>query len=101
MQETPGTKIILLITKDETPDGQTPYTVSMYLYDDLMDAAKPGDRLEVTGIFRAVPVRTNPRKREVKAQFKTYLDVVHLKRTNKAKVDVDDSIKDAKENKSG
>ena len=89
MQETP----------DETPDGQTPYTVSMYLYDELMDAAKPGDRLEVTGIYRAVPVRVNPRRRQVKAQFRTYLDVVHLKRTNKARLEVDDSIKNSAENK--
>lgn len=72
----------------------------MYLYDDLMDAGKPGDRLEITGIYRAVPVRVNPRRRVVKAQFKTYLDVVHLKRTNKAKVEVDDSIGKASENKS-
>jgi DNA replication licensing factor MCM4 len=31
-------------TPDETPDGQTPYTVSMYVYDELVDVGKPGDR---------------------------------------------------------
>ena len=29
---------------DETPDGQTPYTVTLFCYDDLVDVAKPGDR---------------------------------------------------------
>jgi DNA replication licensing factor MCM4 len=33
-------------TPDETPDGQTPYTVSMYVYDELVDVGKPGDRYE-------------------------------------------------------
>jgi DNA replication licensing factor MCM4 len=29
---------------DEVPDGQTPQTVSLYLYDELVDVAKAGDR---------------------------------------------------------
>jgi DNA replication licensing factor MCM4 len=29
---------------DSIPDGQTPQTVSICLYDDLVDVAKPGDR---------------------------------------------------------
>ncbi|KAJ8323951.1 hypothetical protein BDV3_002130 [Batrachochytrium dendrobatidis] len=79
-------------TPDQTPDGQTPYTVSLCVYDDLVDVGKPGDRMEVTGIFRGVPVRTNPRRRSVKALFKTYLDVVHIKRTDKKRLGVDKSI---------
>ncbi|TPX51817.1 hypothetical protein SeMB42_g00520 [Synchytrium endobioticum] len=82
MQETP----------DETPDGQTPYTCALYLYDDLVDVAKPGDRLEITGIFRGVPVRINARQRTVKSLFKTYLDVVHIKKTDKKRLGVDKSI---------
>ncbi|KAH6570542.1 hypothetical protein BASA50_008269 [Batrachochytrium salamandrivorans] len=79
-------------TPDQTPDGQTPYTVSLCVYDDLVDVGKPGDRMEVTGIFRGVPVRSNPRQRSVKALFKTYLDVVHIKRTDKRRLGVDKSI---------
>ena len=60
------------------PDGQTPHTVSLSVYDELVDLAKPGDRLSVTGIFRSVPVRVNPRQRTMKSLFKTYLDVVHI-----------------------
>ena len=66
-------------TPDAVPDGQTPHTVSLSVYDELVDVAKPGDRLVVTGIFRSVPVRVNPRQRTIKNLFKTFLDVVHIK----------------------
>lgn len=66
-------------TPDAVPDGQTPHTVSVSVYDELVDAAKPGDRVVATGIFRSVPVRVNPRQRTVRSLFRTYVDVVHLK----------------------
>jgi DNA replication licensing factor MCM4 len=66
-------------TPDAVPDGQTPHTVSLSVYDELVDVTKPGDRLVVTGIFRSVPVRVNPRQRTIKNLFKTFLDVVHVK----------------------
>jgi DNA replication licensing factor MCM4 len=78
-------------TPDETPDGQTPYTVSFCVYDELMDVAKPGDRVEITGIFRGVPVRVNPRQRAIKSLFKTYVDIVHIKRTDKKRIGIDKS----------
>ncbi|CAO3669152.1 unnamed protein product [Umbelopsis ramanniana] len=79
-------------TPDSIPDGQTPQTVSICLYDDLVDVAKPGDRLEITGIFRGVPVRVNPRQRTIKALFRTYLDVVHIKRSDQKRLAIDRSI---------
>lgn len=45
--------------------------------------------LEITGIFRGVPVRVNPRQRTIRALFRTYLDVVHIKRTDKKRMQVD------------
>ncbi|KAJ3477536.1 hypothetical protein NLI96_g10401 [Meripilus lineatus] len=66
-------------TPDAVPDGQTPHTVSLSVYDDLVDVSKPGDRLVVTGVFRSVPVRVNPRQRTIKSLFKTFLDVVHVR----------------------
>ncbi|KAJ7276148.1 MCM2/3/5 family-domain-containing protein [Mycena haematopus] len=66
-------------TPDAVPDGQTPHTVSLSVYDELVDVAKPGDRLIVTGIYRSIPVRVNPRQRTLKSLFKTYLDVVHVR----------------------
>ncbi|KIK52094.1 hypothetical protein GYMLUDRAFT_374163 [Collybiopsis luxurians FD-317 M1] len=66
-------------TPDAVPDGQTPHTVSLSVYDELVDVSKPGDRIFVTGIFRSTPVRVNPRQRTLKSLFKTFIDVVHVK----------------------
>ncbi|ORY57703.1 MCM2/3/5 family-domain-containing protein [Leucosporidium creatinivorum] len=80
-------------TPDAVPDGQTPHTVSLCLYDELVDLVKPGDRINLTGIFRSVPVRLNPRQRVIKSLFKTYLDVVHVKKTDKKRMGVDGSTR--------
>jgi DNA replication licensing factor MCM4 len=66
-------------TPNAVPDGQTPHTISLSAYDEVVDVSKPGDRLVVTGIFHSVPVRVNPRRRTIKSLFKTFLDVVHVK----------------------
>ena len=39
MQETP----------ESIPEGETPHTVTLACYDELVDVAKPGDRVEITG----------------------------------------------------
>ncbi|KAE8231560.1 hypothetical protein CF326_g3420 [Tilletia indica] len=88
-------------TPDVVPDGQTPHTVSLCTYDELVDASKPGDRVEVTGIFRSVPVRVNPRQRTQKSLFKTYLDILHIKRGDARRVAVDLSTREAAEQADG
>ncbi|KAK4702874.1 DNA replication licensing factor MCM4, partial [Phenoliferia sp. Uapishka_3] len=80
-------------TPDAVPDGQTPHTVSLCLYDELVDLVKPGDRIALTGIFRSVPVRLNPRQRVIKSLFKTYVDVVHIKKTDAKRMGVDGSTR--------
>ncbi|OQS02928.1 hypothetical protein THRCLA_04746 [Thraustotheca clavata] len=72
MQETP----------DAIPEGETPYTVMLFAFDDLVDDVRPGDKIEVTGIYRAVPLRATIKQRVVKSVFKTYIDVVHFRRTD-------------------
>jgi len=39
----------------------------------------PGDKVEVTGVLRAQPVRVHPRISKVKSVYKTYLDVIHFR----------------------
>ena len=39
--------------------------------EELVDVAKPGDRIEITGIYRASPIRTNPRRRTCRSIYKT------------------------------
>jgi MCM OB domain/MCM P-loop domain len=69
-------------TPDEVPAGQTPASVISFCFDDLVDCVKPGDKVEVTGVLRAQPVRVNPKISKVKSIYKTYLDVIHFKRIN-------------------
>uniref|UniRef100_A0A2C9JVK5 DNA replication licensing factor MCM4 n=1 Tax=Biomphalaria glabrata TaxID=6526 RepID=A0A2C9JVK5_BIOGL len=65
---------------EDMPPGQTPHTVIMYAHNDLVDHVQPGDRITVTGIYRAVPLRVNPRMRNVKSVYKTHIDVVHFRK---------------------
>ncbi|CCF53540.1 hypothetical protein NDA11_001646 [Ustilago hordei] len=88
-------------TPDVVPDGQTPHTVSMCAYDELVDVSKPGDRVEITGIFRSTPVRVNPRQRSLKSLYKTFVDILHIKRTNGKRLGVDLSTRDASEQAAG
>ncbi|CDK27050.1 unnamed protein product [Kuraishia capsulata CBS 1993] len=78
-------------TPDNIPDGQTPHSVSLCVYDELVDATRAGDRIEVCGIFRSTPVRTNPRQRAVKALYKTYLDIVHIRKIDRKRMSPDES----------
>ena len=70
MQETP----------DVIPEGATPNTVNMCVFDSLVDEAKPGDRVEVTGVYRAVPIRVAPNQRAIRSIYKTYLDIIHIRK---------------------
>lgn len=81
-------------TPDVVPDGQTPHTVSLCAYEELTDVCKAGDRVEVTGIFRSVPVRINPRQRTIKSLFKTFVDVLHVRKSDRKRVGVDASTLD-------
>ncbi|XP_074335653.1 DNA replication licensing factor MCM4 [Apium graveolens] len=79
-------------TPDEIPDGGTPHTVSLLMHDKLVDAGKPGDRVEVTGIYRAMTVRIGSSQRTVKSLFKTYIDCLHLKKTDKSRMNAEDPM---------
>jgi hypothetical protein len=85
--------------------------VTLLAFDDLVDVPRAGDRcvgtrargtganaqaahgtsgrggsvsyrMEVTGIYRATPVRVTPRNRAVHQLYRTYIDVVHFRQTD-------------------
>ena len=62
------------------PAGQTPHTIIMFAHNDLVDGVQPGDRVTVTGIYRAMPLRANPRQRNVLSVYRTHVDVVHFRK---------------------
>jgi DNA replication licensing factor MCM4 len=45
----------------------------------MVDTCQPGDKVEVTGVLRAQPVRVNPKISKVKSIYKTYVDVIHYR----------------------
>merc|ERR1719341_663726 len=67
---------------DDMPAGQTPHTVVLYVHGELVDAVQPGDRVAVTGVYRAVPHRSNPKMRNLMSVYKTHIDVVHFRKTD-------------------
>ena len=76
---------------DDMPPGQTPHTVVLYVHGDLVDRVQPGDRVGVTGIYRAVPQRSNPKMRNINSVYKTHIDVVHFRKTDSSRLqDADD-----------
>ncbi|KXJ96019.1 MCM2/3/5 family-domain-containing protein [Microdochium bolleyi] len=81
-------------TPDAVPAGQTPHSVSVCVYNELVDFCKAGDRIKITGIFRVSPVRVNPRQRSVKSIFKTFVDVVHVAKVDNKRLDADISTLD-------
>ncbi|KAE8725613.1 DNA replication licensing factor MCM4 [Hibiscus syriacus] len=76
-------------TPDEIPEGGTPHTVSLLMHDKLVDAGKPGDRVEVTGIYRAMSVRLGPTQRTVKSLFKACLLLAFARMTAEDPMETD------------
>lgn len=68
------------------PEGETPHAVTMLCFDEMVDNSKPGDRVTVTGIYKAVPMRVNPRLRTLKSVYKTHIDILHVMKDEKSKL---------------
>uniref|UniRef100_A0A672HGB9 DNA replication licensing factor MCM4 n=1 Tax=Salarias fasciatus TaxID=181472 RepID=A0A672HGB9_SALFA len=71
---------------EDMPAGQTPHTTVVYGHNDLVDKVQPGDRVNITGIYRAVPMRVNPRQSNVKSVYKTHIDAIHFRKTDEKRL---------------
>lgn len=87
MQETPET----------VPEGETPHTVHLCAYEELVDFVKPGDRVEAVGIYKAMGVRVNPNQRLLRNVYRTYIDVINFVRTDKKRFNMNMQEKDGED----
>jgi DNA replication licensing factor MCM4 len=78
-------------TPDSVPEGQTPHTITVYAYGDLVDVAKPGDRVEITGVYRARHTRPSQKRSTQRAVYITFLDAIHFKKTDERRMNAEDS----------
>jgi len=51
---------------------------------------QPGDRVTITGVYRAMPLRVNPVQTSVKTVFKTHIDVLHVRKVDSKRLRADD-----------
>ena len=57
-------------------EGETPSSLTAISYDTNVDTCRPGDRLELIGIFRAQSAKVDKYKGTLRSLFNTYLDVI-------------------------
>ena len=69
-----------------TPEGETPHSVTLFAHDHLVDMAKPGDRITLTGIYKVEGMRVNPYIRQLKSVYKTFIDAIHISKDERTKM---------------
>ncbi len=67
--------IVVQERPEEVPAGQIPRSVEVVLTDDLVDIARPGDRVTIVGIVR---LNKPGRRRSVKPIFSIYIDANNI-----------------------
>uniref|UniRef100_A0A061S633 DNA replication licensing factor MCM3 n=1 Tax=Tetraselmis sp. GSL018 TaxID=582737 RepID=A0A061S633_9CHLO len=65
---------------ETSPPGQLPRSVDIIVEDDLVDECKPGDRVEITGVYKAVPPAA---KGSVSGVFRSVLCAVSVRQLSR------------------
>merc|ERR1719507_545237 len=75
-------------TPEAVPEGETPQSVAVSVYDDLVDQVRPGDRVGVTGIYRASAVRPMRNLKSCSSVYRTYLDGISIAAETKGRIEL-------------
>jgi DNA replication licensing factor MCM4 len=75
-------------------EGSTPSSLNVIAYDSNVDGFRPGDRVEVIGIYRTHPVRIERNKNNLRTVFDTYIDLIsfNLLEENKFRIEQSRSL---------
>jgi DNA replicative helicase MCM subunit Mcm2 (Cdc46/Mcm family) len=57
-------------------EGETPASITVLAYDHNVDGFRPGDRVELIGIYRAYPPKIDREKNQMRSLFNTYIDLI-------------------------
>lgn len=71
---------------ESVSDGLVPSTITVLASHVLTDGLMPGDRVSITGIYRAVPLKLNYIHRTIKTSFKTYIEMVSYTKLSKTEI---------------
>ena len=67
------------------PEGETPHSVVFYAHDHLVDVAKPGDRIILTGIYKGRIMQANPCMPLLRSISMCYIDAVQISKDERTK----------------
>lgn len=82
---------IFICRADDMPAGRTPATVNVMSHGALVEAVGAGERVRVTGVFRAAPAAVHPRRAAVRALHRTHLDALHYAKAHEHRLhDIED-----------
>jgi len=88
-------QILKLQEKPElVPEGETPQSVTVCCFDDLVDSVRPGDRVEITGIYKASAVKPMRGFQTLSSVYRTYIDAIDVTAEKKTRVEFDDDALD-------
>lgn len=61
---------------DNVPEGDTPSSVTIICYDNNVDGMRPGDRVELIGIYRTQGQKVKRNRNNLKSVFNIYIDLI-------------------------
>lgn len=64
---------------ENSPEGATPSNITIVSKDNLVDSLIPGDKVNLIGILKAVPVRISPNLKKIKSSFRVYVEMLSAK----------------------
>jgi len=74
-------------TPELVPEGETPQNVVICCFDNLVDQVRPGDRVEIIGIYKAAPFRPVSRLKMCNSVYRTYVDAITIASESKIRMD--------------